>query len=149
MKVAVILGNPEKSFMSKLCVFFTGCPAYHVGFVDETTNLIYDMSWLRRRRRLPRYQGDTMVLFDMPCVTCEYLEEKLTTDDSDYGFVDYLKFSLRPIYHLFGKSTRNANGVICSEMLNNDIIACGGETPFSTTGEPPSPCDIFRWLLHK
>jgi hypothetical protein len=147
MKLAVILGNPKKNLMSRMTSIFTKCPAYHVAWVDLEENLMYDMSWLRRRRVWPQYIDQEVVLYDFPIVTKEYLEHKLSTDNSDYGFVDFVLFALRPIYHLFGKSTRNASGVICSEMVNNDIIACGGTTPFDPVNAPPSPCDIYKWVL--
>ncbi|MDO8294374.1 MAG: hypothetical protein Q7T29_16150 [Gallionella sp.] len=48
------------------------------------------------------------------------MERQLDVDTATYGWQDYLLFALRPLYHLLGKSTRNAGGVICSEMVNND-----------------------------
>lgn len=88
-----------------------------------------------------------MLLFDAPaCITAAYLERQLDVDTATYGWQDYLLFALRPLYHLFGKSTRNAGGVICSEMINNDIRACGGVTPWATSDAPPSPCDLYGWL---
>lgn len=148
VKVACILGDPENFWPAKLTFWFTGCRCYHVGWVDEATGLFYDMYWVRRRRVWPRYPVGQYLLFDCPQVTREYLESKLTTDESEYGFVDYIRFSLRWLYHLFGQSTRNANGVICSEMLNNDMRECGVVTPWEIDAEPPSPCDILRWLCN-
>lgn len=144
MKLAVIF-NSDK-FSGKLTKLFTGCSAYHVVWVDEAHGLMYDMHLLRRRRAWPAYTEGQVLMYDIPKVTAEYLEQRLTFDDNTYGWVDYLLFLLRPIYHLFGKSTRNAGGVICSEMVNNDMWACGVETPWQVDAEPPSPCDIFRWL---
>lgn len=149
MKIAVIIGNPKTNFLSKLTSIFTKCPAYHCGFLDENSNMFYDMYWLRRKRKWPRYPEEQVMLFDIDCVTVEYLENKLTTDDSEYGFIDYVMFALKPIYHLFGKTTKNAGGVICSEMVNNDIVACGGVTPFNKKNSPPSPCDMLQWLMSK
>lgn len=148
MKLAVIINASKLS--GRLTKFFTGCPAYHVAWVDEESGLMYDMNLLRRRRKWPYYPLDQVALFDAPGnVTQAYLEDKLTSDDNIYGFFDYLMFLLRPVYHLFGKSTRNAGGVICSEMVNNDIWACGGTTPWNPGDEPPSPCDILRWRLNE
>lgn len=108
---------------------------------------MYDMNLLRRRRPWPYYRDGQVLLFDAPGnVTVEYLEAQLTSDENHYGFWDYLLFALRPLYHLIGKSTRNTGGVICSEMVNNDIWECGGRTPWPPAGAPPSPCDFYRWL---
>lgn len=148
MKIAVMFNSNIIS--GKLTKFFTGCHAYHVAWVDVDAGLMYDMNLLRRRRRWPHYTADQVILFDSPAnVTREYLEEQLTSDDNHYGFQDYLMFALRPLYHLVGKSTRNAGGLICSEMLNNDIWACGGATPWPPGDEPPSPCDILNWIRLK
>ena len=147
MKIAIIVGNPKKNFLSKLTSIFTQCAAYHAGFLDEETGMFYDMYWLRRRRKWPRYDEQQVILFSEDNVTREYLEEKLSTDDSEYGFLDYLSFALKPIYHIFGKSTRNAGGLICSELIVRDIVACGGSTPFDPEGSPPSPCDLLSWLM--
>jgi hypothetical protein len=141
-----VISNPEK-FSGKLTYFFTGCHAYHVAWVDEGAGLIYDMNLLRRRREWPHYADATVELWDFPEVTREYQEHRLTTDNSHYGFVDYLLFSLRALYHLIGKSTRNAAGKICSEMVNEDMLACGVDTPWMLSDAPPSPCDIRRWLM--
>ena len=144
MKLAIIFGDPSKNILARLTKWFTGCTAYHVAFVDEETQSMYDMYWIRRKRTWPYYEN--YILYDMPCVTWEYLEDRLKNDKSEYGFKDYLLFGLRPLFHLFGKSTINAGGVICSEMVNNDIIACGGTTPFDPKKAPPSPCDLYNWL---
>ncbi len=145
MKIAIILNTGNLS--GKLTKFFTGCYAYHTAWVDENAGLMYDMNLLRRRRKWPHYPDAQVALFDSPTdVTREYLEEKLTSDENRYGVLDYLMFALRWLYHLVGKSTRNAGGVICSEMVNNDIWACGGTTPWQPGDAPPSPCDILHWL---
>jgi hypothetical protein len=144
VKLAVIFNAHKLS--GRLTRFFTGCYAYHVVWVDEEAGRMYDMHLIRRRRVWPYYSHGEVLLFDVPAVTRDYLERQLETDEQTYGWVDYLLFGLRPLYHLVGASTRNAGGVICSEMVNNDIWACGGETPFKPADEPPSPCDLFRWL---
>lgn len=134
-----------------LTKIFTGCYAYHVGWLDEEHDKIYDMFLLRRRRIWSevRSQGGTILLFSSPefdLVTRDYLEKKLESDENIYGWIDYLCFAIRPFYHLFGCSTRNANGVICSEMVNDDIWECGGTTPWDPKDEPPSPCNIYNWI---
>jgi hypothetical protein len=146
IKVAVIFNKNKLS--GKLTRFWTGCYAYHTAWVDLENNKLYDMNLIRRRKVWPTYGEKTkVVLFDAPAnVTSAYLESQLETDKARYGVLDYCLFALRPIYHLFGRSTRNADGVICSEMLNNDIWACGGTTPFHPDAAPPSPCDLYRWL---
>jgi hypothetical protein len=146
MKIAVIF-NQDK-FSGRLTRFFTGCYAYHLVFVDEEMGRMYDMNLLRRRRLWPHYNEENYLLFDAPGnVTREYLEHMLDTDKNRYGVIDYCLFALRPLFHLFGKSTRNAGGVICSEMVNIDIRACGGVTPWELDDPPPSPCDFFKFLV--
>jgi len=144
MKLAVILNQHKLS--GRLTKIATGCYAYHVAWVDEETSSMYDMHLIRRCRPWPHYPEAQVVLFDVPQVTREYLEYKNRTDDSTYGFIDYCLFAIRPLFHLFGKSTRNAGGIICSEMVNNDMRLAGIETPWEVTDEPPSPCDIYRWI---
>lgn len=143
MKLAVIFNNHK--FSGRLTRLFTGCYAYHVAWVDEETGLMYDMHLLRRRRLWPHYQEAQVLLFNFPQVTRPHLEQQLTLDNNSYGFIDYLLFALRPVYHLFGLSTRNAGGVICSEMVNIDLRACGVDTPWASADAPPSPCDLYRW----
>lgn len=145
MKLAVIFNANNLS--GRLTRIFTGCNAYHVAWVDDDAGRMYDMHLLRRRRLWPHYPEAQVLVFDAPAVTREHLERQLETDDATYGFLDYLLFALRPLYHLVGKSTRNRGGVICSEMINNDIWACGGRTPWRPDDPPPSPCDLYRWLV--
>jgi hypothetical protein len=59
------------------------------------------------------------------------MEHLLSTDENAYGVLDYCLFALRPLYHLFGKSTRNAGGVICSEMVYNVLKNNGWAHEFS------------------
>ena len=145
MKLAFALNDQKTS--GKLTKFFTGCSAYHSFWVDEENGKMYDQHLIRRRRLWPHYgSSTTIIMFDVPEVTAEFLERRLDEDDAWYGWQDYLLFALRPIYHLFGKSTRNAGGVICSEMTNNDMVDCGVTTPWPKDGPPPSPCDQMMWL---
>jgi hypothetical protein len=144
MKLAIILNKRKLSGL--LTKLVTGCYAYHVAWVCEETNTMYDMHLLRRKRPWPHYTGhNEVLLYDSPEVTVHFLEEKLRSDESVYGVWDYILFGLRPLYHLFGKSTRNAGGTICSEMVNSDLWECGVETPWHPNDEPPSPCDILKW----
>ena len=144
MKLGIIFNANKLS--GKLTHFFTGCYAYHAIWVDDTANVMYDMHWIRRKRTWPHYNPEHVILFDVPKVTAEYLENKLMTDTQWYGILDYCLFLLRPIYHIFGRNTRNANGVICSEMINDDIWNCGGNTQFNPKQEPPSPCDLYNYF---
>ncbi len=143
-KLAVFYNHKLTGYLTKI---FTGSYAYHVGWVCEDNDKFYDMNLIRRRRIWSTEKVDRdYLLFDFPLVNAEYLEFKTDTDTATYGFIDYVLFAIRPLYHLFGKSTRNANGVICSEMCNDDIIACGYKTPWSVQNEPPSPGDLAEWL---
>jgi len=134
----------DKKLAGKLTKFWTGCYAYHVFWHDDEH--MWDMHLIRRRRLWPHYGPETTVVaFDVPAVTREFLEHQLSTDAATYGWRDYLLFGLRPLYHLLGRSTRNVGGVICSEMVNNDLLACGVATPWAQDAPPPSPCDLLRW----
>jgi len=53
-------------------------------------------------------KGKEVVLVDGLSVSASFLEDKLKTDNATYGWIDYPLFGLRPLFHLFGKSTRNA-----------------------------------------
>lgn len=141
MKIAFICGKKPSSTLTKL---FTGSECYHVGFTDG--HHFWDMHKLRRRRLWDgMYPPERVRLVECPVdVTVEYLEHKLDTDDNEYGWPDYVLFALRPIYHLFGRSTRNYGGLICSELVYNDLAACGWGVKFA---EVPSPADLERVLF--
>lgn len=143
MKIVFIYGN---RFNSRLTKLFTGSTCYHVGFTDGVK--FWDMHKIRRRRLWDgMYPPARYLLADCPVpVTAEYLDHKLDTDNSTYGYVDYLLFGLRWFYHLVGKSTRNAGGVICSEMVADDLAACGWRKRFR---EVPSPADLEQVILKK
>lgn len=131
---------------SLLTLIATGSACYHVAFADG--EYLWDMNLIRRRRLWPEYMAKHTV-FTAPCpveVTREYLDRMLDTDESTYGVWDYLLFALRPIYHLFGKSTRNRKGIICSEMVYEDLKANGWQVRFA---EVPSPADLERAIIKK
>ena len=135
MKIAFIYGKKPSSTLTKI---FTGSSCYHVGFTDGVK--FWDMHLIRRRRLWSTYAHKQTVLIDTPVpITAEYLDHKLDTDEARYGIIDYLLFGLRPIYHLFGKSTRNVGGLICSEMVADDLNAHGWRYTFK---EVPSPADL-------
>lgn len=141
MKVAFIYGKQPSSALTR---FFTGSECYHVGLTDGRH--FWDMNLIRRRRLWPGLYPESHVrLAECPVeVTTEYLEHRLDTDEATYGWADYLLFALRPLYHLFGRSTRNAGGVICSEMVYNDLKVNGWSVRFE---EVPSPADLERHIL--
>lgn len=140
MKIAFIYGKRPSSTLTK---FFTGSTCYHVGFTDGVR--FWDMNLIRRRRLWPMYPEGRVILMDCPVeVSAEYLDRRLDTDDATYGWRDYLLFALRPFYHLAGKSTRNAGGTICSEMVADDLRANGWPVQFD---EVPSPADLELVIL--
>lgn len=141
MKIAFIYGKRPSSTLTKI---FTGSSCYHVGFTDGQH--FWDMNLIRRRRVWPGlYEPAQVILAECPVpVSREFLESRLETDESTYGFADYLLFALRPIYHLFGASTRNRGGVICSEMIAADLIINGWKARFD---EVPSPAMLEAAIL--
>lgn len=141
MKIAFIYGKKPSSVLTK---FFTGSTCYHVGFTDGRR--FWDMNLIRRRRLWDGlYPPDHVRLADCPVeITAEYLDHQLDTDESTYGWKDYILFALRPVYHFFGRSTRNLGGVICSELVYSDLNACGWSVKFA---EVPSPADLERVLI--
>lgn len=135
MKIAFIYNKQPSSTLTKI---FTGSTCYHVGFTNGVH--FWDMNLIRRRRLWAVYEHKKTVLVDTPVpITEEYLNYKLDTDEARYGIIDYVLFGLRPLYHLFGKSTRNAGGVICSEMVADDLNTNGWRYTFK---EVPSPADL-------
>lgn len=143
MKLVFIYGDPKKKLSAGLTLFWTNSTCYHVGFTDGIK--FWDMNLIRRRRLWPLYPVDRIIVVECPAnVTAEYLDHMLDTDESHYGVLDYLLFGFRWAYHLVGKSTRNAGGVICSEMVANDMAACGWSVRFP---EVPSPADMELAVL--
>ena len=169
----VIIINKDK-LSGKLTKFFTGCHAYHTGWLDTDTELFYDQNLLRRRRIWPLYSPENVLLFDEPLMTTKILEDQLSRDGTRYGVLDYLGFGwrrlfrmsvpvmpnspsfidlvlfrLRGVYHLIGKSTRNRSGAICSETQNKDAKLAGIFTPWGLNDPPPSPCDWLKFLVER
>lgn len=149
MKLAIFY--KDSGYYATVLRLFTGLPAYHVAFVDEALGRMWDMHLIRRVRVWPNDHyirgGVKVELYELGnAVTAEYLNRMLETDTNTYGVLDYALFLFRPIYHLFGKSTRNAKGLICSEMCNVDMLACGMLTPWPIDKPPPSPADLAKWL---
>jgi len=144
MKLAIIHAPAEKKISAWLTKLVTGSTAYHCGFVDEASGTFYDMNLLPRKTHWPRYNPPKWVnLYDVPNLTSEHCESFLKQDSSTgYGWMDYILFGLRPIYHLFGKSTRNAKGMICSEMCAVWLNRVGYDAPIDPV---PSPADLEWW----
>jgi hypothetical protein len=147
MKFALIYSTTK--FNAKLTKFFTNSYAYHCGFYDQASDTFYDMHWVPRKTSWSERGYKEFTLHDCP-LTLEQAEAFLKQDSLKirYGWVDYLLFALRPFYHLVGKSTRNAEGWICSEHCNVwwwRVDPHG--TPFNPQHAPPSPGDFERWLL--
>jgi hypothetical protein len=146
MKLAIIHADPKRKIGARLTQWFTGSTAYHCGFVCEETSTFYDMNLLPRKIEWPRYHPPKWVnLYEVPNLTREHCETFLKQDSATrYGVMDYILFGLRPIYHLFGKSTRNASGMICSEMCAVWLTRVGYYAPVDPV---PSPADLERWAI--
>ncbi len=136
----------DKGIYGYLTWLFTGCHVNHVGFLCPESGWFYDMFLMRRRRKWPVDDPRRVVMFDAPVQVPEsYLIEKILDSGSEYyGFVDYLLFALRPLYRLVGRPVRNHKGIICSEMINDDLIENGWQSPWQESSAPPSPCDLLR-----
>lgn len=148
MKLVFIHAHPADKLSARLTLWFTGSTAYHVGFVCEETGTFYDMNLLPRKLAWPRYNPPKWTTsYSMPKLTREMCEENLKRDSTiTYGWLDYLLFGLRPIYHLFGQSTRNAGGMICSEMCALWLREAGYDAPVDPV---PSPADLERWAFDR
>lgn len=145
IKIAIIL-NPD-SFLGKLTNFFTGCPAYHIGFCDVESSRFYDMNLLFRRRVWPYYPEDQVEMYECPVeVTKKDLENILETDPDYYGILDYLSFLFRKFPQLIKVKVRNHKGSICSEKVNQILISKGWDSPWKYYDPPPSPCDWRTYL---
>lgn len=143
MKIVFIYGDPKKKLSARMTMFWTKSACYHVGFTDGVK--FWDQNLIRRRRLWPLYPPERIIVVDCPAnVTVDYLDYKLDTDTARYGVLDYLLFGLRPLYHLLGQSTRNARGLICSEMVADDLWNCGWGTVFASV---PSPADLELAIL--
>jgi hypothetical protein len=140
VQIVFIYGKRVSSSLTK---FFTGSTCYHCGFTDGVK--FWDMNLIRRRRLWPLYPAGHVIAVATPVpMTAAYLDQQLDTDSVRYGVLDYALFGLRWLYHLVGKSTRNAGGLICSELVANDLIANGWSVRFD---EVPSPADLELAIL--
>ena len=141
VKIVFVYGKQPSSTLTMLA---TGSTCYHVGFTDG--HHFWDMNLIRRRRLwVGLYPESHVILKDAPApITAEYLNWKLDTDDSRYGYLDYALFAVRWLYHLFGQSTRNCGGVICSELVADDLQANVWPVRFK---EVPAPADLELAIL--
>ena len=103
-----------------------------------------------------KYLNIEIPVFDLPegvTLTEDDLQNEIFLDvesfckggivNNFYGYLDFILFGFRWFYHLTGKPTRNCNGKICSEQVNNILVKYGwAGSPF--TKEVPSPCDIAK-----
>ncbi len=146
MSVKIGFSYSRTKLSGWLTYIFTGSFAYHVFIVDDETSKMYDMHLLMRRRSWPHYGDNANIkLVESPVpISSEYMERLLDTSESVYGWKDYLLFGLRPIFHLFGKSTRNVGGMICSELVYDILRENGWPVEFN---EVPSPADLERALV--
>jgi hypothetical protein len=134
-----IISNPKK-FSGKLTRFFTGSPAYHIGFVDTERGKFYDMNLLFRRREWPHYDADQYRLYQCPVdLTADDLEWWLDTDNDWYGVLDYLAFVFKKLL----PNRPSFKGAICSEKVEEILKWKGWISPFDWT---PSPADFEREL---
>jgi hypothetical protein len=138
----------DKGIYGFLTRLFTGCSAGHIGFLCEGSGWCYDMFLMRRRRKWPVADNRKLAIFESPVeVPEQYLIDKILDSGSEYyGFIDFLLFALRPFYRLVGRPVRNHDGIICSEMVNNDLIENGWASNWPKTSAPPSPCHLLRYF---
>jgi hypothetical protein len=142
VQVAFVYGKRPSSTLTRI---FTGSTCYHVGFTDGRH--FWDMNLLRRRRRWPAYPVERVILVEAPVpVSRDYLEEQLETDESSYSWLDYASFAVRWLAEKLRLSIGNAKGLICSEMVLQDLVANGWQPPAGFP-EVPSPADLEQVLL--
>jgi len=142
----IVLIKNRHSILGKMCKLFTGCYAYHIGFLKN--DMFYDMQLMRTRRRWPCYTGKHTEIIKIKApvdIPEEYFIDKILNDNTTYGILDYLWFGLR-WFRAIEKKTRNQSGLICSEMVNQDLIAHGWNSPWGEKSAPPSPCDFAEYF---
>lgn len=148
MHLAIIHADPARKFSALLTKLWTGSTAYHCGFVDHEDGTFFDMNLLPRKIAWPRYHPPVkwVVLYDVPGITRADCEAFMKEDGMQtYGVLDYILFGLRPLFHLLGRSTRNARGLICSEMCALWLQRVG----YGIATDPvPSPGDLETWAVN-
>jgi hypothetical protein len=142
MRVAIIKSTKRGYLPAILTRFLTGCSAYHIGFYSETSGYFYDMDLRRRRILWADYFNSSKMETEMfPCddVSESYLKSLVLDSKYRYGFMDYILFLFRKL----GFKVKNRKGLICSEMVNNDLLNHKIKTPWARNAPPPSPCDFL------
>lgn len=147
MKVAFIRSRNRWYFPALLTRWFTGCGVFHVGFYSEETGSFYDMNVTRRKIKFFKsYLKDYKDYTLYPCrVTERYLEQKIETNQDKYSYIDYILFFFRWL----GFKVKDNKGLVCSEMVNEDLRQFNVDTPWPADAPPPSPCDLLNWFKEK
>lgn len=146
IKLAFII-RKDGFILTRLANFFTGCRCHHVGFHDIETDTFYDMNWVKRGRLniSRKYNPSIVVHVDCPVnITVADLEKEIVFDNTVYGIMDYLLFSVRWVYRAVGKLTPNMKGTICSEWCHDVLVEKGWTASPFIGKEVPSPCDLLR-----
>jgi len=140
MTTTIAIISNAKKLSGRLTNFWTGSPAYHIGFVVD--GKFYDQNLLFRRRLWPHYPAENFKMYDCPVeVTVADLEYELDTSEDWYGVMDYIAFAWRKIL----PGTRvSFKGVICSEKVEQILQRKGWRSPFSAV---PSPADFEKVLI--
>lgn len=149
MNTKIIVFSNKKKLAGILCNIFTGGPEHHIGFMINDN--IYDMFLMRRKTKLDHWKrrGQFIYIFDSPVeISEEYFVNKILNDNVEYGFLDYIAFTYRWFFKiLLKKKLKDKSGLICSEMVNEDLIDNGFVTKFKKNDFPPSPHDMLKYLI--
>lgn len=144
IQLAIIYSKTKLS--GRLTKFWTGEYAYHCGFLDAENDTFYEMNIMPRAVSwaAKNYKDYSLHPTNLTAEDCfSYLKQDAL--HVRYGVFDYAMFALRPVYHLFGQSTRNFSGEICSEWLNKCLWRkTPNATQFNPKDAPPSPADFAR-----
>lgn len=139
LRIVFFKNKPLFKFLSRI---FTGCKYHHIGFIKN--GYLYDMNWMRRRVEWEPEKFGAHYIMDAPVDIPEhYFYNKILNNNPSYGFADYFLFLVRPILKRFRIIPHNKDGIICSEMVNDDLVLHGWHSPFRSRKAPPSPCDIY------
>lgn len=154
MLLDIVFIHNRNKLSGKLTKLFTGSYIYHVGFVTEDREYLYDMNLMHRSVLFKdHYNPESVLVVDCPVPITEdeilrriaQLNGEASVRNPFYSFLDYCGFALRPIYHFFGKSTPNFGGDICSEWVNNELTENGWKSTYKHT-DIPSPTDLYQQL---
>lgn len=117
------------------------CPEYpyHAAFYDDQTDTYYDMH-VRFRKAPPGSWKNKTKYFFAPPVPIERSELEWHVGKHLYGFLDVLFYVPAKWFGL------NLPGDHCSEIINDILRDCGARTPWRFYADPPSPCELLKWL---